>query len=82
MVKTDAERILGDNTRDTAMKDLAKAMVNWLLEQGMFRTCYNCEHWLEGPPDNRLQKCGKFNIRPPTKVIVCGCDQHTDNIPY
>jgi hypothetical protein len=47
---------------------------------GMFKSCLNCEHWIEGPPNNLQQVCGKYRMRPPTKIIICGCDEHTDNI--
>jgi hypothetical protein len=81
-MKTDAERILQDTVRENALKELAKGITNWMLEQGLYRTCLNCEHWIEGPPDNMQQICGKYNMRPPTKIIVCGCDDHSDNIPF
>ena len=81
-MKTDAERILTDTQRTDAMNKLALMWADYLNEIGMFKTCYNCEHWLEGPPDNRLQICGKYQQRPPTKVIICGCEEHTDNIPF
>lgn len=81
-MKTDAERILTDSVRENAMKDLSKAITEWMLEQGLFRSCLNCEHWIEGPPNNRQQICGMFKSRPPTSVIVCGCEHHSDNIPF
>lgn len=82
MYKTDAERILSDETRSDAMNKLALILARHMDEMGMFKSCCNCEHWLEGPPDNKLQICGKYQMRPPTKVIVCGCDDHSDNIPF
>jgi len=82
MAKTDAERILSDTVRSDAMNTLALEMAKWMNEVGLFRSCLNCEHWIEGPPDNRQQMCGKYKMRPPTKIIVCGCDDHTDNIPF
>ena len=79
---TDAERILSDTMRKDPMNKLALILANELYEMGMFKSCCNCEHWLEGPPDNRLQICGKFKVRPPTNVIVSGCESHSDNIPF
>lgn len=81
-MKTDAERILSDTVRKNAMSDLASILVKYLDEMGMFTSCINCEHWIEGPPDNRQQLCGLFKARPPTKVIVSGCEHHSDNIPF
>lgn len=42
------------------------------------RTCVNCYHWRD---DN--ETCGLTdNLRPPARVIVKGCDQHEDEIPF
>lgn len=79
---TDAERILSDANRKDALNKLSLILVNYMDEMGMFKSCVNCEHWLEGPPDNKLQICGLYKMRPPTKVIVSGCDSHSDNIPF
>lgn len=81
-MKTDAERILTDNVRRDLISKLALGITNWMDETGLFKSCLNCEHWIEGPPDNRQQLCGLYKMRPPTKVIVCGCDSHSDNIPF
>ena len=79
---TEAERILSDTTRKDAMSKLALILANYMDEMGMFKSCYNCEHWLEGPPYDRLQICGKHKMRPPTRIIVSGCDDHSDNLPF
>lgn len=81
-MKTDAERILGDTCRQDAMNKLSKIFTDFLMDTGFFKTCLNCEHWIEGPSDNRKQICSKFNARPPTDVIVCGCEHHSENIPF
>ena len=81
-MKTDAERILTDKTRLDAMNKLALYVGNFLFDNGFFRNCNNCEHWVEGPPHNRQQICGKFKMRPPTDVIVSGCPEHSDQIPF
>ena len=81
-MKTDAERILTDTIRKDAMNKLALLFANFMDENGFFKSCLNCEHWLEGPPDNKLQICGKYKARPPTNIIVCGCEEHSDNIPF
>lgn len=79
---TDAERILTDTCRKDAMTKLALILAGNMDDMGMFRTCLNCEHWIEGTPHNIQQICGKYKVRPPTKIIVCGCDDHSDNIPF
>jgi hypothetical protein len=79
---TDAERILTDTMRKDAMNKLALILAGHMDEMGMFKSCINCEHWIEGPPNNLQQVCGKYKMRPPTKIIICGCDEHTDNIPF
>lgn len=81
-MKTDAERILSDTMRKDAMNKLSLILTAYLDEMGMFISCINCEHWIEGPPNNRQQICGLFKSRPPTKVIVCGCEHHSDNLPF
>jgi len=78
----DNERALADIQREASLQKLSKQLTELMLEEGWFRTCYNCEHWIEGPPDNLQQICGKYKQRPPTKIIVCGCEDHSDNIPY
>lgn len=59
-----------------------------LADIGLFKSCINCSHWIEGTQEGSLLKpeqkqlCGKFKMRPPTKIIVNGCDEHSDQIPY
>lgn len=79
---TDAERILTDTVRKDAMNKLALILAGHMDEMGMFKSCYNCEYWIEGPPNNKQQICGLYKLRPPTKIIVCGCESHSDNIPF
>ena len=81
-MKTDAERILSDTSRKDALNRLSLMLSEMLFEKGFFTTCCNCEHWIEGPPDNKQQICGLYKIRPPTKIIVAGCESHSDNIPF
>lgn len=76
-MKTDAERILTDQVREKAMRELANIFVNFFMENGFFRSCVNCEHWSE-----LGTICTKFEQRPPTRIIVTGCEHHTDNIPF
>jgi hypothetical protein len=82
MVKTDAERILGDTVRQDALNKLSILLSNSMMELGLFKSCMNCEYWIEGSQNNPIQKCKLFNARPPTQIIVSGCEKHSDNIPF
>lgn len=68
--------------REAMIAKIAKDIGERLADDGYFKNCYNCEHWIEGPPDNRQQICGMFKKRPPTHIIVSGCPEHSDNIPF
>ena len=71
-----ASEILRTTNRQDLLNCLALNFTNYLMQQGYFMTCLNCHHWQE-----RTELCGKFNARPPAKVIVSGCEEHTD-IPF
>jgi hypothetical protein len=71
---TNAEQILTNPCRESALKQLADLMVKHWLEIGLFQTCLNCSDW-------SIDRCTKFNQRPPDRVIVCGCEYHSD-IPF
>lgn len=71
-----AARILGNQVREEALKDLSSIFTKWMMEMGMFNTCLNCGHWQDNP-----EMCLKFKQRPPAKIIVVGCSEHTD-IPF
>jgi len=76
--KTPAEKIMHLKARETALNQLSRLFVQEMMELGMFRTCINCKHWIDG---NEI--CEKFNERPPAKVIVVGCEAHEDSdIPF
>lgn len=42
-----------------------------------FRCCLDCIHF-----DEEKEVCAKWNARPPARVIVNGCDDHVDKIPF
>lgn len=46
------------------------------------RTCLNCEHFVEGPPDRSGERCGLNNLMPPPSIAARGCDKHMDKIPF
>jgi len=41
------------------------------------RTCLNCELFTEA-----TETCGKWNARPPARIIAAGCEDHVDEIPF
>jgi uncharacterized protein YlaI len=44
--------------------------------------CFECDHWIEEGTEKTKQTCGKFKMRPPTKVIVSGCEYFSEKIPF
>lgn len=75
-MKTDVELILTDQVRQDGMNKLALIITEFLMEKGFFTTCLNCSYW-----DNQKEICQYYKQRPPAKVIVSGCETHTD-IPF
>jgi len=76
MIRKDAELILTDKIRLEAMKNLSSLLTDYMMDIGMFRTCLNCAYWNE-----KNETCQYYKQKPPAKVIVCGCETHTD-IPF
>lgn len=56
---------------------IADELSHFLWAKGYGRNCVNCDHWQD---DKQL--CGQFNALPPAKIIVVGCEKHTDLIPF
>jgi hypothetical protein len=85
-VTSEAKRfnhILRTTERVRLLDALATGITEWGLDQGLFRSCLNCEHWTgENPTNAPPEQCRKFRARPPARVIVTGCDDHTDLIPF
>ena len=44
-----------------------------------YKNCLNCIRW-----SSSLDKCIRFNAKPPTEIIVYSCEHHEDNddIPF
>jgi hypothetical protein len=75
--------ILRMTERQKLLDGLSLGIVEWALDQGLFRSCLNCEHWTgETPQYEPPEHCRKFRARPPARIIVTGCDEHSDNIPF
>lgn len=84
----DKARYDENNQRKTALREMHKVpygineyLINLLstnaTRSDYFRTCITCEHWKE-------EKCTLYNVVPPVKVIVDGCDQYKDfdEVPF
>ena len=44
-----------------------------------YKNCLNCEHW-----KYTEDLCGLYKAKPPTEILVYGCDSHKDDqdIPF
>lgn len=47
------------------------------IERALWQTCLNCDFWRKD-----IERCEKFQARPPAVVIVVGCVHHLDEIPF
>ena len=74
--KSDAELVLTDRVRQDGMNKLSLMFTAFLMDNGMFTTCLNCAYW-----SDEEEICKYYKQRPPAKVIVVGCETHTD-IPF
>lgn len=72
----DPREALMNDVRNAVMKETALELASYMENKGWFNTCLNCCEWNE---TNEL--CNKFKERPPAKIIVKGCEHHTD-IPF
>jgi hypothetical protein len=86
--RQDANRLLTSDDRVGLLHALVKGIVDEWADAGLFRSCLNCSYW-EGQktiPDANgpahPEGCGKYFMTPPAKVIVAGCEDHTDLIPF
>lgn len=66
---------------DTAY-ELVKAIekvVNGVDGKGLAKSCLNCRLF-----DEATEICGKFNMRPPARVIAYSCEHYEDcdDIPF
>ena len=70
-------QVLQGTTRYNALDALARKLADSWYDANLFKSCINCDHWQD---DKQL--CGLYSMLPPAKVIVTGCDKHTDLIPF
>lgn len=57
--------------------ELQLEMQDFAVRVGMWKTCLNCIEW-----DKASEGCGKFRAVPPPHIIVSGCPDHDDDIPF
>jgi hypothetical protein len=50
-----------------------------LTKANIYQNCLNCLNW-----KHKEDICGKYNIKPPTKIIVNSCPDYVDEmeIPF
>jgi hypothetical protein len=74
-----------------AMKEAEHGVILQLqqreIKEANWRSCLNCLHWSEpaNPPQNRQVAyvgCTKWKALPPPAVIVHGCKDWEDDIPF
>lgn len=56
-----------------------------IIRSGHWSTCINCDFWSEnakGPAAKGEEICMKFNARPPVHIIVTGCPEYIEDIPF
>ena len=67
-----------------------------LIDTYSWECCLNCEHWSEAKvvqikdetkysgfrEEDLGPHCMKFDMRPPTKVILIGCEDYEPSIPF
>lgn len=68
-----AEQILKrlEDARDAIAHSLAGAVERSVV------TCCSCDHF-----NQASEICGKYNMRPPAKVIAFGCPAYENEIPF
>lgn len=59
------------------VKELTEAM-KFELDRST-KTCMNCCNF---NATNDIDYCSKHNGKPPARIIVSGCPQHEDEIPF
>lgn len=57
-----------------------------VVRAGLWRCCLNCEHWCEVGVATSTERvynlCGKYDMMPPDEVIIVGCPEHQQAIPF
>lgn len=88
MTNDEAKKILTSWDRVDLLHKLVTSVVQEWKDAGLFRSCLNCSHWSPANPIANANEpahpegCSKYRQTPPAKIIVTGCDQHSDMIPF
>lgn len=57
-----------------------------VVHSGLWRCCMNCEHWGEvvavTSTERTYSQCGKYDMLPPDEVLIVGCVNHLQSIPF
>jgi hypothetical protein len=48
-----------------------------MIQTFAWNCCLNCDHW-----NREKQWCNKWNVLPPLEVIVVGCEDYENAIPF
>jgi hypothetical protein len=73
---------LQTNDRVALLDQLAKGLVEQWKDMGYFQTCLNCSYFQQNPANEYEYRCDKFNSVPPPRILIVGCESHSDNIPF
>ena len=52
-------------------------LIETMERAGFFTNCLNCDRW-----DKANSICGLAKELPPPEIIVLGCENHQQNIPF
>ena len=72
--KTEQER--------TAYHEKLTDIQKLVVRQSGWRTCLNCINWREVPMSGQTMICGLYKATPPPNIIVHGCRDWEDDIPF
>jgi hypothetical protein len=59
------------------VSEARKVVQELIVRTQGWQCCLNCLDW-----DKANERCDKFNARPPAAIIVVGCKDHTNDIPF
>lgn len=53
-----------------------------LVSAQVWQTCLNCVYWHRNNTSAGDEGCDKFNAMPPPHIVVNGCPDHENDIPF
>lgn len=63
--------------RKARRAEYVDTLIEKMEDLGVFRSCLTCDFW-----EQTNEICGMFKQRPPARIIVLGCSEHSDEIPF